>query len=85
MLSYGPLINTLNLGNLEDENLVAYTTVAVADYDQLPTDMQWSEKKWVRMRDQPIIYAKSLVFKSTRQQSRARCLFTSISGCILSW
>lgn len=50
MLAYGPLINLLNgpedPAEVEAE-VAQYRAVAVAEYNALPADMQWSASKWV--------------------------------------
>lgn len=52
MLSYGPLINLLNSNKPADlghkESLIqSARAAAIAEYNQLPQDMQWNVGKWV--------------------------------------
>ena len=41
MITYGPIINALNLPHVTSEDLAVAAGVAIREYNRLPSDMQW--------------------------------------------
>jgi len=52
MISYGPLINMLNMGDASLERHIADArSASIREYNRLPPDMQWNVAKCVFSRD----------------------------------
>lgn len=47
MLSYGPLINSLNRGRGGDRDYLAARAACIREYSALPADMHWNVAKYI--------------------------------------